>query len=250
MSDLRAKRLPGRFFTGIKVEWNRPWGEGLQRTLGDVWNARVLQFRYFVLNFIERLKLNHLVSVSDNELIELIAIGDTNSFRELYNRYWFALYNKAYSKIGRKDVAEELAQQVFQVLWEKRARLVIERVAPYLFGALRNLVIDYYRREEVEENYMRFYCPTAPESSFINPQNELQLSELQDAINRGLQQLSPKTQQVFVLSRVEYLTIPEIASRIGQSEKVVEYHLSKALNFFRKHLKEFIGLILIISSES
>lgn len=49
------------------------------------------------------------------------------AFKELYVRYWYYTYRLAIKKIGRTDVAQEMAQQLFETLWYKRDRLCIRR---------------------------------------------------------------------------------------------------------------------------
>lgn len=179
--------------------------------------------------------------LSDSELLTLLSLDQEEAFTELYRRYWYTLYAKAVRKIGRKDIAEEMAQQLFANLWQKRHSLHIENLNAYLHGALKNLIVDYVRRNLQEEHYLhhlQHFFPPQP----ISPGSEVQYQELTEAINLALHQLPAKTQQVFRLSRFDQLTIPEIARSLTLSEKAIEYHLTRALSFLRKNLREFITL--------
>lgn len=179
--------------------------------------------------------------LSDSELLTLLSLDQEEAFTELYRRYWYTLYAKAVRKIGRKDIAEEMAQQLFANLWQKRHSLHIENLNAYLHGALKNLIVDYVRKNIQEEHYLQhlqlFFPP-----QHISPGSEIQYQELTEAINLALHQLPAKTQQVFRLSRFDQLTIPEIARSLTLSEKAIEYHLTRALSFLRKNLREFITL--------
>ena len=185
-------------------------------------------------------------SRSDSELLALLRESDPSAFRELYERYWYGLYTKAARKIGRKDIAEEMAQQVFAVLWQKRGVLYIENLGAYLHRSLKNLIVDYIRKNIQEENYLQHLKTFFPQSYFSTAAQEVQYHDLTENLHRVLGQLPEKTQQVFILSRFEQLTIPEIARDLSLSEKAIEYHLSRALSFLRLHLREFIALYLLL----
>ena len=64
-------------------------------------------------------------------------------------------------------------------------------------------------------------------------------------IEKALNELPEKTQEVYRLSRFDNLTGREIAERIGLSEKSVEYHISQSLKFLRQQLKDFIGVYVL-----
>ena len=67
------------------------------------------------------------------------------------------------------------------------------------------------------------------------------------ALEKALDGLPEKTQEVYRLSRFENLSGREIAERIGLSEKSVEYHISQSLKFLRLQLKDFIGVCLLLN---
>ncbi len=68
-------------------------------------------------------------------------------------------------------------------------------------------------------------------------EEELALQDLTKTVDLALTTLPEKTQDVFRLSRYGQLTIPEIAARLGLSDKAVEYHLTRALGLVRVHLR-------------
>lgn len=184
-------------------------------------------------------------SLDDAELILLLKKDDAGAFKQLYERYWFKMYSLAVSKLRRKDVSEELAQQLFATLWQKRHTLEIHHVKAYLTQSLKNLIVDYIRKNIQEEHYaahLRSYFPSGSLSTTM----AVQYNELFVALEDALLHLPEKTRLVFIKSRFEQLTIPEIAEELNLSDKAIEYHLSRALSFLRKHLRNFSSVWLLI----
>ena len=180
-------------------------------------------------------------SLDDVDLVVLLRNDDVLAFKELYERYWYYAYRLALKKTGRSDVSQEMAQQLFETLWDKRGQLRIDNFKAYLTSSVKNLVIDYVRRYIREAGYLE---QLRSHFSEAETERQLEYDELSDTVSGLLQQLPPKTRQVFVMRRFEYLTIPEIARQLDLSEKAIEYHLTKALSFLRKHLREYIALLV------
>ena len=183
--------------------------------------------------------------LTDTDLLTLLREGDEQAFRELYDRYWYKMYVLAHRKLRRKEVAEELAQELFVMLWQKREALRVINLQAFLGVSLRNLIVDYVRRNIQEEHYLdqlRLFFPTETMAT----SEAVQLNELSEAIQNTLAKLPEKTREIFVLSRFEHLTIREIAQRLNLSEKTIEYHLSRSTTFVRQHLRDFTALWLLL----
>ena len=93
---------------------------------------------------------------TDEILSRLLRTSDTQAFHEIYQRYWKRLYATALRKIGKKEIAEEIIQDIFETLWEKHATTIIENIESYLFSSVKYGVIGYYKSQIVEEKYIQF----------------------------------------------------------------------------------------------
>ena len=176
-------------------------------------------------------------ALTDEQLVQAVQRSDQQAFSELYARYWADLFQVAARKLASPELAEEVVQDLFVSLWQRRETLVITQVNRYLFSALKFAVIDHIRSEQVHERFVDYYLAMANPAT--PPEDALALQDLTRSIEQGLQTLPPTTQQIFRLSRFEHLTIPGIAARLGVSEKVVQYHLSNALRAMRNHLRTY-----------
>lgn len=178
------------------------------------------------------------------QLLTSLNEGSREAFSVIYERYWFKLYRLAYKKLDSKEAAEELVQDIFVGLWQKRETLEIRQLENYLFRAVKYSVIDIIESKAVHEKFVAYY-EVFTDQTDQNADEDLALVDLTEAIEKGLMDLPEKSQEVFKLSRFNHLTIPEIAQKLSLSEKAVEYHLSKALKVLRVSLRHFATSFLL-----
>ncbi|WP_026461595.1 RNA polymerase sigma-70 factor [Adhaeribacter aquaticus] len=177
-------------------------------------------------------------NLNDEELLSALWGEDGNAFKEIYNRYWSKLYAVAYRKIGVKEIAEELVQELFLNLWVKRKTVQINSsLEAYLFSAIKYIIINYYQAQTVRNNYKL----TLNSNASTNCTEEAVVAgELEIKFKQGLDSLSTKSRQVFEKSRLHNQTTQEIATDMQLTDKAVEYHITKALKHLRGFLKDFV----------
>lgn len=170
--------------------------------------------------------------------------GSEEAFLKIYEAYWYKVFLIAYKRVGKKDIAEELTQDLFLKLWEKRTTLKPQKISNYLFVSIKNSVIDHIQSGLVAGKYIDFYKSFAEQSSRVT-EEVVQYDDLTEAIERGLSELPAKTQEVFKLGRMHNWSSDKIAKHLNLSEKTVGYHLTKSLKFMRAYLREYllIGLL-------
>ncbi len=179
---------------------------------------------------------------TDLSLIEAIKNNDEQAFEELVLRYWKRSHTNAYARVNSHEVAQEIAQDVFMSLWDKRATNCISNVSSYIYACIKNKSINYIESKILQQKYWDHYKKFVPQSESLTDHTVDYLS-LQEAIDEGITHLPKKSKKIFRLSRIEGHTIPEIASILNLSEKAIEYHLTKSLKQLRIHLKDFITII-------
>ena len=188
-----------------------------------------------------------ITSHNENKTVKAFSDDDEEAFLKIYDEYWYKVFLIAYKRLGKRDVAEELTQDLFLKLWEKRHTLKPQNISSYLFVSIKNSVIDHIHSGIVANKYLHFY-KTFGELSSTNTQNIVEFDDLSQAIEKGLLKLPTKTQQVFKLSRLESWSLDKIARHLHLSEKTVGYHLTKSLKFMRAYLREYLLITLLFIS--
>ena len=174
-------------------------------------------------------------SWGDGDLLNALQQGDRRAFAEIYERYWEPLHRVACRKLGSSETAEEVVQDLFLTIWERRQTVRIDKLDRYLFSALKFGIIDLIRTQAVHDRFVHFVETTSTNFD-QRTEDTLALQDLTRSVERVLLGLPEKTQQVFRLSRFDCLTIPEIADQLKVSEKTVQYHLGNALRTLRTNL--------------
>lgn len=177
---------------------------------------------------------------------------DFDKIERVFRQYYKPLRAFAFRMVSDADAAEDIVQDVFAALCFDPNLLHAERDAkPYLMKAVYNRSLNYlsskhYTHEQSLERLVDQINVEWVQQS--NQQHLFMLHELQTEVARFTAQLPPQTQRVFVFSRTEGLTIPEIAARMNLSHKTVEKYLCKALADLRIHLKErgLLSLLLLL----
>ncbi|MBO2011041.1 sigma-70 family RNA polymerase sigma factor [Hymenobacter negativus] len=188
---------------------------------------------------------SNYASLSDADLLTALYSDDEGSFAEIYQRYCYRLFTLAYQKLKSRETAEELVQDLFENLWNRRANHEIQQLEQYLFSALRYRIINYIKMQQVRSGY-ELYRRLHTSEADSTTENALALNELSAALRASVQRLPAKTREIFQLSRLEQYSVAEISGRVHLSEKAVEYHLTKSLKLLRIYLRDFLAVALAV----
>lgn len=181
---------------------------------------------------------------SDQDLLRELRLGNRVAFTELFNRYWKKLLAISYTYTKDRSSSEEIVQEVFIGLWNRKDQLDIKSLEPYLATAVKFSVFKSIHQQKRRE-----------ELAILNYQTELvALDEekihakfLQEYIDGIVEQLPEKCRLVFKYSRNDGLSIPEIAKEMDIAEKTVEAHLTKALKTLKKDLNNSGTFLIALS---
>ncbi|MBB2145603.1 sigma-70 family RNA polymerase sigma factor [Pedobacter sp. LMG 31464] len=173
-----------------------------------------------------------------SELVLRLKSGDVLAYEIIYNVFVKELLATAYKKTGDRVLAEELVQNIFISIWEKRESLVIINLRAYLFGSLKLSVINHIRSLVIENKYKE-YKQVSFQEDYQDTSNLVDLQDLSGLIEEGLNSLPTKTQEVFRLSRYGNQSTKDISSKLKISEKAVEYHITRSLKRLKQYLKKF-----------
>lgn len=183
--------------------------------------------------------------LSDELLVRLLRVDDADAFNEIYKRYWKSLFQSARFKVKSEEIAEELLQNLFLNLWEKRAVQQIENLSGYLFSVLKYQIVNHYRALFLAEKYADF-AQSQLEGYDHEADVVVNTKEIVSIFEEVLQQLPQKTSRIFHMSRLEYKTTREIAVALDMPERTVEYHITQSLKLLREQLKDFLPSLVLV----
>lgn len=192
----------------------------------------ILKFRIGISNMIT------YSSYTDNELVDLLKLGDQAAFAEIYERFWSILFLHARNVLRDNEEARDIVQELFTTLWHKSGNLELSTaLSSYLYKAVRNKVFDHLKHKKVMNDYLKSLNEFIEESQFI-PDELIREKELSALIENEIRALPPKMREVFELSRKQHLSYKQIAQKLNISEHTVKSQVSNAL----RALKTKVGL--------
>ena len=178
-------------------------------------------------------------------LLAEIAAGDEQAFKKLFDLYKGRFYSVALKMTRSDEVAEDIVQDVFMNIWNKRERLVdIDNPSSYFFTAVYRRIYHHYRKIALEKKLSQV-APPVKES--VNTTDEMVLArESNQLISQAISKLPPQQQLVFKLSKQEGLSREDVARQLQISPNTVKNHLADALKFIRVFLRSSNLTFLII----
>ena len=182
---------------------------------------------------------------SDEGLLKLLKQQELGAFEEIYLRYWKKLYSAAFRRVQSRETSEEIVQDIFTSLWLNRHDISVEKLSAYLFAAVKYKIINYLEKEMSRRTYAEAQGVTLAVDN--STEETVLLNEFSQALEKEIQKLPPKRQQIFKMSRQEHLSIKQVASNLGISEKTAENQLGKALKVLKLNLKHFNFFLFTIA---
>ncbi len=181
----------------------------------------------------------------ENIQAEELTNGDHTVYKQLFTTWYEPLCSYAYSILRNMDEAEDIVQKMFCKLWDQRAELNIKTsVKSYLYRTVHNSCLNKIKQAKTRAEHNQHYSYNIPE---VSGASNIEYSELQQQINRALEELPPKCREVFEMSRMQQLSYAEIAGKLEISTNTVENHIAKALKLLRNSLKEFLAILLMLT---
>jgi RNA polymerase sigma-70 factor (ECF subfamily) len=175
----------------------------------------------------------------DSELLQLLHQEDEGAFAEIYNRYWKPLFVTAHNLIQNRDIAQDMVQEVFIALWQRRQEVQIQSLKAYLQQAARFQVLKAIRAQKTDD---QFYSRLAGVTANMVYEDPLLFKEQETLLRQTVASLPDDCRNVFRLSREEHLTYKQIAGQLNISEKTVEKKMSICLKHIRQALQQNPGL--------
>lgn len=181
-------------------------------------------------------------------LLAKVVRGDAAAFEEVYAFYQRRIRAYAYrlTKIG--TTADEVTQDVFVQLWEKRTQLDPSLpLEPYLRKITQNLILNFFRQASRDKALLEKVQLHILAQRHVAPEALLE-QELEQLYQAAIQRLPAQKKTIYTLSRVEELSYEEIAERLQLSRHTVRNHMTEAIQFIRRYVRlhtDVNGLLLL-----
>ncbi len=185
---------------------------------------------------------------TDEWLAEKIRGGDENAFRSFYVKHGANLYHFAFDYLKSEYEAEEIVQNVFIRLWEKREEIDVEKsLKSYLFRIAVNMIFNQMKHQVVRKKY-ESYVSFLDQPLSDSPEKKVQYAEIMASLDNLLAILPEQQRKIFMMSRHDGFSNQEIAEKLEISIRTVENQIYRASKFIKENLKEdYIILVLILA---
>lgn len=180
----------------------------------------------------------YVQAATDLEIAAMLKAGDEQGLERLFRAHYGVLCGAVDKIVRDKGVAEDLVQDLFLGLWQRRTTLEgVVSFRAYLRRAAVNRALNHVR--DRRRGRMTEAGAAGADSDGPAVWDMLAGQELGAEVDRAVDRLPDRCRLVFVLSRFEELSHAEIAAAMGISVKTVEHQLGKALRLLRESLREY-----------
>lgn len=175
----------------------------------------------------------------EKTILERIQRGDTDAFEQVYDFYVPKIFRFVFLKTGNKENAEDLTSETFFRFWtySRNVKINNESAEPVLYKIARNLIIDFYRKKEIETTEIDGVIANQisdGQQNFIGQMiNKEEVKQIMEVIG----ELKDEYQEIIILRFVEDLEIDEIAEITGKTNGAVRVLSHRALKSLEKVMK-------------
>jgi RNA polymerase sigma-70 factor (family 1) len=193
--------------------------------------------------------LTTTISHKEKEWVRGLLESNESTFRTIYDAYHRQVFSFAFYLTKSSDIAEEVVQEVFIRIWEKRAQLAPDTyLLAYLKKITQNLVMDIFRKANRDRSLQQHIYNYMSKLDQQGPDILLE-KELNLAYRQALDRLPPQQKIIFTLSRDENLSYQQIADQLQLSRNTVRNHMAEAIKSVRhyiRHNTDFACLFMAI----
>ena len=181
---------------------------------------------------------------SSDNFASLLQTGDESAFQAIFHEFYLPVCKAVQRFIRDKGIVEDLAQDIFVRLWERRDQInITSSLGAYLHRMAVNEALTYIRRQK------KFQTNDIEDTDFKADQHStdevMAGNELKDNISAAISQLPPRCQTIFKMSRYEDMTYKQIGEQLDISVKTVENQMGKALKILRGLLQNYLQWIIL-----
>jgi len=182
-----------------------------------------------------------MMDVKDEEIFifNRMVEGDKEAFRFFFEKYYSDLCNLVNVYLHDPVMAEEIVQDIFIYIWEKKENINIDSsVKSYLLRCAKNKSLNYIRNEKTKLDIRNRFANFNKENTEM-PDSVMDANQLRELINTAIDNLPERCRDVYILGKERSMSYKEISEELGISVKTVEVQMGKALKKLREQLKPY-----------
>ena len=177
------------------------------------------------------------MDIDEINLIKRLKQDDEKAFNILFYQHHAKVYNLARRFLPYKEDAEEIVQIVFIALWENRIHIdETQSLCGYIMTIARHWIYNTIKKSIYRQGYLEHLQQQNKSLEYITEDLVL-YNELNALVDKLTNELPPKRNEIFRLSRNEGLSYREIANRLSITESTVNTQITKALDYIRKNIR-------------
>lgn len=181
--------------------------------------------------------------LSDAQLLLELQSGDDRAFGEIYERYADKLIAFALKKTQNEDEAMDMVQELFLSIWKNRLTIQINgALEAYLMVSINYMSYKWYKKQSTKPRPLEDVAEMQ-ETYEHSTDQKLSLAELRLLINQEIADMPEKMRQVYLCSREQDMTGPQIAEFLGLSHQTVRNQISNALSRLKKSVQKYYNVI-------
>ncbi|MEQ9007847.1 MAG: sigma-70 family RNA polymerase sigma factor, partial [Ekhidna sp.] len=127
-----------------------------------------------------------------------------NDLKVLYDEYFESIRGFIYYKCGDIDLADDLVQETFIKIWNKRDEIEKETVKSLLYTIANNMLINHFNHQKVVREHQKSANPGSSSSS-DSPQFQMEEAEFEAKLNNAIAKLPEDCREVFLMNRINKL---------------------------------------------
>lgn len=179
------------------------------------------------------------MSDETKDILSRLRSDDAAFMKELFHDHYLMVCKTIYRFVSDQSLSEDLAQEVFIRLWQKRYELnITHSFVAYLRRMAVNEALGHLRKNK--RSHVEELNPTQHDGTENGTEDQFFYGELKDRVTVAIDTLPPRCKAIFQLSRFEEMTYKEIAEKMDISIKTVENQMGKALKILREKLKGYL----------
>lgn len=165
----------------------------------------------------------------ENHYYKSILLLMPNTVEHLYKNHHQWLYRWLCKKMQSRQQAEDIAQDTFLRLLNKKTPIIANEPRALLMTIAQGIVSNFYRHQNIEQSYLNFLA-TLPEQHHPDPETQAILFETIIQLDQRLAGLDHTVRQTFLLIQLDGLTQAQAAQQLNISVPTVQRYIAKALH--------------------